>query len=78
MITLKTKDGTKVGNGIIFRVDTEFVDGKPSHRYWVETDFGNKVKFSWEEIEKLYTLGEPISHTVWCQDRYQAQYAKGH
>ncbi len=81
MITLLTKDGTKTGNAIIYGGD-DFVNvyspkvildlepGTPMKPiFFVETDFGNRMKLTWSEIEELFTVGRVCPYDQWKADR---------
>lgn len=76
MLTLLTKDGTKTGNAIIYdgddgisweRMIGEFSEPKPL--FYVETDFGNRMKLTWREIEDWFTIGRIQDYKKWKQDQ---------
>lgn len=45
---LHTKDGSKIGNAI--------VTGRDGYYWEVTTDYGNKVKFTIEEIDECFNI----------------------
>lgn len=47
--TLCTRNGQRIGNGIILDIDKPF--------YIVKTDFGNIIKLTKKEIKELYRSG---------------------
>jgi len=69
MITLYTKDGTKVGNGIILSME------KSEHcndtLCYIETDFGNRMKLNYSEVNTLYVLGEMRSVAEWRTAQFE-------
>lgn len=46
---LHTKDGSKIGNGI--------VTGRDGYFWEITTDYGSKVKLTIEEIEEKFKIG---------------------
>lgn len=66
MITLLTKDGKRTGNAIIIGGEDEPAD---SYLFHVETDFGNRIKITAEELNEMFTLGRVCSYTEWDADR---------
>ena len=48
MFTLFTRDGSKIGNAIVTGFDPM------EHLYFIETDFGNKMKFNRREIDQFF------------------------
>jgi len=45
--TVLSKDGRKIGNGFLYRI-------RMSGKYFIETDFGNKVVLSREQVEEYF------------------------
>jgi hypothetical protein len=76
-ITLTTKDGSRVGNGIVIKevepiqIATllEYLDKTNQKMYLVETDFGNRMKLSTNEILELYNLGWEQNYDEWWAER---------
>jgi hypothetical protein len=82
MITLKTKDGSKTGNAIIYGGEDPMdslaslqartfngVCDEPKPLFFVETDFGNHMKLSWTEIEEMFTIGQTMDYSFWHAKR---------
>lgn len=80
MITLLTKDGSQVGNAIIYGGDDGFNDNaiqmmisttnfEPKPIFYVETDFGNHMKLTWREIEERFTIGKVMDYNQWKSER---------
>jgi hypothetical protein len=72
--TLFTLDGARIGNAIIIeRVgETRSGTGKDVKLvpiWLIETDFGNRCKFSENEIHDLFGLGYQSDYTEWSRDR---------
>ena len=66
MLTLASKDGTKTGNAIIY--------GSEDHPelgvvFLVETDFGNRMRLTWREIDEWFTPMRTCPYEVWNADR---------
>lgn len=61
---LHTKDGSKIGNAI--------VTGREGYFWEITTDYGNKVKFTSEEIDKLFNIAwfnySKDNHDYDCQE----------
>lgn len=61
---LHTKDGSKVGNAI--------VTGREGYYWEVTTDYGNKVKFTFKEIEEQFNIAwhdyEKETHMYTCDE----------
>lgn len=77
-VTLITRDGHNIGNGIVVReakphpAATEYLK-KTNQRVWlVETDFGNHTTLSDREIEEFYTLGVQDNYDRWWEARFEA------
>jgi len=73
-MTLFTKDGRRVGNGII-------IGGEPSaycddYLYVIETDYGNTMKLNLKELEELYYLGHIVPYDQWKHDRTETRTAR--
>ena len=66
-VTLFTKDGSKMGNAIVTKIE-EF-NSRP--RIHIETDFGNNTSMFIETIEELFTLGFVRTHDEWWDDRLE-------
>ncbi len=71
MLTLKTRDGTKIGNAIYYGSETREFEGKSYLIHLVETDFGNRCRFSTDEINYYFTLGKICTYQTWCKNRDQ-------
>lgn len=81
MITLITKDGSKVGNAILYGGGTAmYTQPEPKEQvlFFVETDFGNHMQLSWAEIEELWTVGQAANYSRWRSDRDQLINEKMH
>ena len=65
---LKTKDGRKVGNGYCYEVKGDI--------YLIETDFGNKLKLIFKEMDSLWYLPSIIdtlnSYFLWQENRLKS------
>ena len=69
---LHTKDGSKVGNAILYGAElSRYVKGTVLNL--VETDFGNRMKLSNNELHELYTVGPERDYEQWKTDRRKAQ-----
>jgi hypothetical protein len=66
MYTLHTKDGSKFGNAIVFKVEYDPFGHALHH---IETDFGNMMKLSDREVDEMYTVGELIDYPTWLDER---------
>ena len=65
-LRLLTKDGSRIGNAILY------AGGNPLESpdiFLVETDFGNKTRFTWEEINEYFTIGGFCDYKEWAADR---------
>lgn len=73
MITLLTRDGSRVGNAIIYGGETRdypAADGRfEVNVFFVETDFGNHMVLTWKEIEELFTVGHCCDYQEWRKGR---------
>lgn len=67
MITLKTKDGRKTGNAIIFGGGYSKHTGDPV--FYIQTDFGNHMTLHWAEIEDMFTIGHVMDYSEWQVSR---------
>ncbi len=71
MLILYTKNGTKGTNAILYGGE----DFSPHHDgpvYFIETDFGNHIRLSFEEMWSRYTIGPVRNYDEWRQDRQSA------
>ena len=77
---LYTKDGTKTGNAILVReIHPEDLKDIPclntyladtgQKLYWVETDFGNSMRLSTNEINEQYLYGPEQNYYEWYHTR---------
>jgi len=73
---LFTKDGRRTGNAIVIKEvqpKTEalksFLAQTNSKIYLLETDFGNRVEMSREEIERNFEWGPRNTYTEWAANR---------
>lgn len=57
---LHTKDGRKIGNAIIIRREGFF--------WWVKTDYGDEVKFTEENIRKLFYIASRVMQSILIVD----------
>ncbi len=75
MLVLHTKDGSRVGNAIIYGGDVRYFEAKPGplHIFLVETDFGNKMRLTWNEINELFTISHVEDYQLWKQERLNKQ-----
>ncbi len=65
---LWTRDGSKVGNGIIYGVANSTY--RPTVLlYLVETDFGNRMRLTQGELEAYYVVGPERDYAKWKADR---------
>ncbi len=55
---LYTKDGRKIGNGIVLKLGVINIDGKLKALYTVKTDFGNIVRLTEIEIDEFFYLSK--------------------
>lgn len=69
MITLLTKDGKRTGNAIIIGGE----DDDPEYIFHVETDFGNRIKITAEELNEMFTLGRVCSYEEWDAARIRSR-----
>lgn len=71
MITLNTRDGSRVGNAIIYGGETRWCEHTHEnvHVFLLETDFGNHMVLTWREIEELYTIGRYCDYQQWREER---------
>lgn len=69
MITLLTKDGRKTGNAIIYDVE----ETPAGYFFLIETDFGNLIKLTREEVDELFWLGRREAFGAWQKDRDDKQ-----
>lgn len=76
-VTLLTKSGQQVGNAIIVqekpaksKAGLEFLAGRTL--WLVETDFGNRMVLSNEEILDWYELGFQQNYDTWFDARLEA------
>lgn len=69
---LATQDSMRVGNGIIYDIEDRELLGK---LYFVETDFGNRMKFTKEELEELFYPRPDLEmdYGVWKAEREHLQ-----
>jgi hypothetical protein len=74
-VTLLTLDGTKMGNAIIVKevpphpAAAEYM-AKTNQKNWlVETDFGNRMTLTTNEIHEFYGLGFQQDYDKWWDDR---------
>lgn len=84
-VTLTTLDGAKVGNGIIVREITtdkmnpfavkgglpEYLESTGQKLWLVETDFGNRMTLSTNEVHEFYGLGYQQDYETWWDERLQ-------
>ena len=67
-VTIFTKDGKLIGNGIIYAV----TDCNNRSVYHIETDFGNRTKLFWEELEAWFVPGYLRRYSDWLREREEA------
>jgi len=74
--TLFTKDGRRTGNAIVIKEvqpKTEalksFLAQTNSKIYLLETDFGDRLEMSREEIERQFNWGPRTTYEEWAADR---------
>ena len=78
-VTLFTRDGSRIGNAIVVKeAETpEELRGclkKTGQKLWLlETDFGNNLRYSDNEIHEVFKLGYVQSHLEWTMDRRELQ-----
>lgn len=73
---LFTKDGRRTGNAIVIKEIQpssesmkRFLAIDNSKLYLVETDFGNRMKLSTNELNNMFDLGPKESYKKWAADR---------
>lgn len=74
MLTLFTKDSSRMGNAIIIReVEPsnqsmkDYLKGRPL--WLIETDFGNRFRYTDREIDEAFHRGIHCSYEQWKSDR---------
>lgn len=74
MLTLFSKDGSRTGNAIIIRqVEPssqsmkDYLRGRPL--WLIETDFGNRFRYTDREIDEQFIRGNHVSYEQWKSDR---------
>lgn len=65
---LWTNDPTKVGNGILYAKETSSYQPHVTLNL-VETDFGNRMRLTDDELDELYTVGPERDYAQWRADR---------
>lgn len=68
MIILYTKNGTKYSNAILYGGEESMCENI-GYIYFVESDFGNKMRLTLKEINERYTLGPVREYREWFKDR---------
>lgn len=68
MLTLITRNGKNIGNAILVGAANDHQHEEPL--FLIETDFGNRTKLNWAEIEEWFTIGRCIPYEVWNQERH--------
>jgi len=70
-ITLFTRDGRKIGNAIIYGGGpSEYCD---DYLYFIETDFGNRLKLNLKEVEDWFHWGHIHDIDEWRNNRIKLQ-----
>lgn len=74
-VTLATLDGERIGNAIVIReaeppaAAIEYL-ASTGQKFWlIETDFGNRVELSDNEIHELFSLRFVTTYDEWSSDR---------
>lgn len=67
MITLQTKDPARNGNAILYGTEPSKFTGE--QLMLVETDFGNKMRLTNNELNELFIMGRPRNYQEWLTDR---------
>lgn len=61
------------GNGIMYGGGASPMtfdnDYEPRNLFYVETDFGNRMKLTWNELNELYEIIEVVDYKAWRQER---------
>jgi len=81
MLRLLTKGGGRVGNAILYGGDDGMIDlasmigqvGEPKDIYYVETDFGNHMHLTWDEVQEMFYINGVQSYDRWKEERARLQ-----
>ena len=70
MRRLNTRDGSRIGNAIVYAVR-----GIPKfgELICIETDFGNRIRLTLSEVDEMFTLAERRDYREWKRDRAALQ-----
>lgn len=68
MIILYTKNGRKCSNAILYDGEESPLE-KVGYVYLVESDFGNQMRLTWNEIIMRYHIGPVRDYHDWKQSR---------
>lgn len=76
MLLLQTKDGSRIGNAILYGGGTRVyvnADIPAVVLYFVETDFGNHMRLTWKEILDQFEIGPAQDYRRWKENRRHIQ-----
>lgn len=74
MLRLFSKGG-RIGNGILYGGaeatpnEREPLRSEGPQTYFVETDFGNHMRLTWNEVNELFTIEGVMDYSFWKQER---------
>lgn len=66
-LVVRSKDTSHTGNGIIY--DGGISETTGNEVFYVETDFGNHIKLTWQDIEYMYAIIRWTDYDRWRADR---------
>lgn len=80
MLTLHTKDPDRTGNAIIVReiapTESTLVEYFQGRKLWlVETDFGNRMKLTDQEIDEMFIRANHVDYQHWLNERTERRMA---
>lgn len=75
MLTLHTRDGSQVGNAVLYGAENRQYNAEQVEQtvlvFHVETDFGNHMTLTQSELDAMYTAGRKTDYKRWSADRGQ-------
>ena len=72
MQILLTKNGQRIGNAILVSKEpARKVLSSTGYTYNIETDFGNKGRLTFEEMEEMFFWGPPMDYKEWHARRVE-------
>jgi hypothetical protein len=74
MLILTTKDGSRFGNAILYGGGPScYAVGETVNLFFVETDFGHKMRMTWNEVNEMFNISRVCSYDEWANDRANLQ-----